>query len=572
MLTRTNNGSLAAASTIRLQCVFALRLLAGLLLLIACATQVAVADDVTTSAAADRLQRLAEITKNLASLRSQRNQLQSTITSSDPEKFVDERAELKTLADDIRNLQTTFEVVALDGIDTSVMQPVVNGPFNWQQELADIASPVFDSLRSLTKRPRQMSNLRESIELADRRILVAERALDTLQTLPGEQATANTLDNLQQLQEDWLENLSRLQSARLSLQTQLDNLQADDHSSTITYWRNLKSFLSGRGLTILLAVVNGLIAWAILKLLWWIYTTRLTSKQQRRRTTWFRLASYGYQLFIVVIVVLTAIVTIYVREDLLLLAFAALLLLGSALSFRSMLPNYIDEVRLLLGVGPLREEELVQYNGLPWQVMSLNIDTILRNPALDGVLRIPVEKACQLQSRPVREPRWFPSQTGDYIFLADGTFARVVSQTQESVELAIRGGMKHIVPTDQYYQMPITNLSAGEHFGIALTFGLDYSLQAESLNDVPTLLQQCLRDHLASKGLDDDLSDLMVELSTANSSSLDYLIYATIKSKRAADYYRYERALTQGCVAACNRHGWSIPYPQLNIHGLSKAV
>ena len=63
---------------------------------------------------------------------------------------------------------------------------------------------------------------------------------------------------------------------------------------------------------------------------------------------------------------------------LLLLAFAAMLLLGGALSFRSMLPNYIDEVRLLLGVGPLREEELVQYNGLPWQVMSLNIDTILR--------------------------------------------------------------------------------------------------------------------------------------------------------------------------------------------------
>jgi len=315
-----------------------------------------------------------------------------------------------------------------------------------------------------------------------------------------------------------------------------------------------------------------LIAWAILRLLWWVYTTRLTSKHQRRRTTWFRLASYGYQLFVAVVIVLTVIATIYVREDILLLAFVALLLLGGALSFRSMLPNYIDEVRLLLGVGPLREDELVQYNGLPWQVMSLNIDTILRNPALDGVLRIPVEKACQLQSRPVRDPRWFPSHTGDYIFLADGTFARVVSQTQESVELSIRGGMKHIIPTDQYYQMPITNLSAGEHFGIALTFGLDYNLQASSLQQVPTLLEQSLREHLASKALADDLSDLMVELSTANSSSLDYLIYATIKSTRAADYYRYERALTQGCIAACNRHGWSIPYPQLSIHGISKAV
>jgi small-conductance mechanosensitive channel len=533
------------------------------------AATLAGAQDETGDAERDRLQRLAEITGNLQSLKTQRAQLQQRITDTNPDNFVDEREELKTLAEDIRNLQATFEVVALHGIDTSVLQPVVKGPFNWQQELADIASPVFDSLRALTRRPRQMSNLREAIELAEQRIDVAERALATLQALPNQLTGEQTRDNLQQLHEDWQENLGRLQSTRLSLQTQLDNLLADDRTSTIAYWHNLKSFLGGRGLTIVLALINGLIAWAILKLLWWLYTTRMTNKHQRRRTTWFRLASYGYQLFIAIIVVLTAIVTIYVREDLLLLAFAALLLLGGALSFRSMLPNYVDEVRLLLGVGPLREDELVQYNGLPWQVMSLNIDTILRNPALDGVLRIPVELACQLQSRPVKDPRWFPSQTGDCIFLADGTFARVVSQTQESIELAIRGGMKHIIPTAQYYQMPITNLSAGEHFGIALIFGLDYSLQAKSLQQIPALLDQALREHLADKGLADDLTDLMVELSTANSSSLDYLIYATIDSARAADYYRYERALTQGCVAACNRYGWSIPYPQLSIHGLS---
>lgn len=519
--------------------------------------------------AGDRLQRLGEIAADLATLREQRERLQRAITDDNPEKFAEQRADLDALSDDIAGLQATFEVIALGGIDTSVMQPVVDGPFNWQQELADIASPVFDSLRALTRRPRQLSALRESIALSNQRIAVAERALLELATMPILAGDDVTRANLLQIREDWQENLSRLQSTRLSQQTQLDNLLADNRGSAISYWHNLKTFLSGRGLTLLLAAINGLLAWALLRLLWWVYTTRLTSKQQRRRTTWFRLASYGYQLFVALMIVLTVVVTIYVREDLLLLAFAALLLLGGALSFRSMLPNYVDEVRLLLGIGPLREDELVQYNGLPWQVMSLNIDTILRNPALDGVLRIPVEQACQLQSRPVREPRWFPSRTGDYIFLSDGTFAQVINQTQESVELAIRGGMKHVIPTDQYYAMHITNLSSGDQFGIALTFGLDYSLQSRSLDEIPNALKTVLHEQLQARELADDLLDLTVELSTASASSLDFLIYATIASARAGDYYRYQRSLTQGCVAACNRYGWSIPYPQLNIHGVS---
>lgn len=73
-------------------------------------------------------------------------------------------------------------------------------------------------------------------------------------------------------------------------------------------------------------------------------------------------------------------IVFYLRSDLLLLVLAILALVVLGLGLRQTLPRYLTEIRLLLDVGPVRTGERVIYNGVPLQVKSINVYSVLRNP------------------------------------------------------------------------------------------------------------------------------------------------------------------------------------------------
>ena len=56
-----------------------------------------------------------------------------------------------------------------------------------------------------------------------------------------------------------------------------------------------------------------------------------------------------------------------------------------------------------------------------------------------------------------------------------------------------------------------------------------------------------------------------VELSAANESSLDYLIYVTVASSAAKSYFNVERMIQQTCITVCSAQSWNIPFPHLTI-------
>ena len=77
-------------------------------------------------------------------------------------------------------------------------------------------------------------------------------------------------------------------------------------------------------------------------------------------------------------------VVFYQRGDVLLLGLMILLFVGLALGARQVLPQYVNEAKLLLNIGPMREGERLVWHGLPWRVESINMYTVLRNPELHG--------------------------------------------------------------------------------------------------------------------------------------------------------------------------------------------
>ena len=179
-------------------------------------------------------------------------------------------------------------------------------------------------------------------------------------------------------------------------------------------------------------------------------------------------------------------------------------------------------------------------------------------------MRLPLRAMNELVSRPAGEEPWFPCQPGDYLLLADGSFGRVLRQTIEVVELAVRESVVQIRTTD-FLSQHIQNLSR-DGFGIASTFGIDYQHQGICLDTVPGRFRKSIKARFEKADLKDDIEQLLVSFKEAGASSLDYQIYIVLKGRAANAFFKAQRLVQQACVETCNREGWVIPFTQITVH------
>jgi hypothetical protein len=278
--------------------------------------------------------------------------------------------------------------------------------------------------------------------------------------------------------------------------------------------------------------------------------SRRQSVPDRQQAARIRLLAYGYHLLTIVLVAFAVLSVFYLRGDVLLLSLAIIALVMLALGVWRFLPGYVREARLLLNAGAAREGERVIYNGLPYRIASLNLYSELRNPELEGTVRLPLATLSQLISRPAGEEDWFPCSVGDYLLLPDGSFAQVLQQSVERVQLKVVGSILQY-SSAEFLQLNARNLTR-EGFGIIANFGIDYRHQSIALDQVPERLKSGL--------------SLVVDFSAAATNSLDYLIYATMDGRCAASYFAIQRMIQQTCVDVCNRENWTIPFAQVTIH------
>ncbi len=510
--------------------------------------------------------RLDELARLLQKKTEQRAELEKTLAGKSDPVPADKQKTLNNLNRDIANLSDTFEMIALSNMDTSVLRGTDVVTTDWRQDLLDILNPLIESLKSITKRPRQVAEARDAVFRSEARLLITRQAVSELEAIPAGSLDKDATLRVSNLLSKWRDEQAQYEQQRLVAQAQLERLSEDQETFFQGIWPATRLFLLGRGLTLVIALTTGFLTWALMRFLWWTYTTRFTTKDQRRNSTWFRLLEYSFYLVTTLIILFVTLVVLYVREDLLLLALAFLIIVATVLGLRQYLPRYVREARLLLNLGAVREDERIVYNGLPWQVMSLNLHTVLRNPALDGVIRLPLEVIGTLVSRPVKNNLWFPSNRGDYVILPDGTFGQIRVQTPDLIEISVKGGMTMTYSTQDFYGINLINLSRDKTFGVSVTFGFDYALQSISLTEVPETLRRDIQNALEEAGYKKQLEKLIVELASANTSSLDFLVFATMSSEVASDYFKLNRLIQQTCVAAANENDWNIPFPQLTVH------
>jgi hypothetical protein len=427
-----------------------------------------------------------------------------------------------------------------------------------------IARPLLNSLKEATEKPRRIEELRREIELYQRQSAITRKAIESLSQFDGEQLPPAVADGLAEIAAAWRERDRDITRSLELAEANLQSLQAEEVDMLATLSGIAREFILGRGLTLLIALLTGVGIWFVLRALRKLVRASRSARKDSEQAAKLRLLFYGFHLLTILLVSLGVLSVFYIRGDLLLLSLAIIVLVMLALGTWRFLPRYVQEGRLLLNVGAAREGERVIYRGLPFRITALNLYSELRNPELEGVVRLPLAAMAQLISRPRGNDAWFPSRVGDYLLLADGSFALVLQQSIEWVRLRVMGSIVQVA-SDEFLRQNARNLSI-EGFGVAVTFGIDYQHQPIALQEVPQRLHAGITEAFAAAEYGDDLKDLLVEFKAANTSSLDYLIFATLDGNRAGSYFAIGRLIQQSCVDICNRQGWVIPFSQVTIH------
>jgi hypothetical protein len=345
----------------------------------------------------------------------------------------------------------------------------------------------------------------------------------------------------------------------------LEEKLADDRSVVSTVQNVFRNFFKSRGLNLLLSLLAFSAVFFSMRLLQRVLYKSVYVDQLGKKPFYLRLIGILYYFLTFLAATAALLLVLYVSGDWVLLGLALIFLFGVAWTGKHTLPQFWEQIKLLLNLSTVREGERVMYRGLPWKVLSLSIYTKLHNPDLKGgLIRLPLGELLGLHSRPFyKDEPWFPCRESDFVLLADENYGKVLMQTPETVQLQTIIGHKTYL-TQDFLQLSPLNLS--RNFTIQLTFGLDYQHQALVTRQVPEVLHSALSETLQHEGYRETLLDMTVDFKEAGASSLDLAILAEFSGEVACDYYRLSRRIQRIAVETCNTHNWVIPFTQLTIH------
>ncbi len=524
----------------------------------------------------EKLQKqLIQITQRKIYLGKELQKLKRSPTTS----MIEERT--REIEKELTSLNSKFESLATK-IQESDIQSHDQPELTWMQELQEITKPLLMALREITERPRKIESLKTWIQSLKDQIATYEVARNNVEELmeleiqlnqePGgsELASVNPAD----IKKSFQEKLSALKEKynpeylQLDLEEskkQLNALQDADISVIKMTSEFIRDFFQVRGRNLLIAIATFLLFWGVLSSIFWLVSHK-TTLFSRLDIHYRKVIKAAYRFLILGVGTMASIVSLYLLDDWLILSILILVFVGMALAFREFIPSLVQELRLILNLGTVREGERMIWEGIPWLVQEIGVYAVLRNARLQGgLLKLRVGELIGHHSRPlVHEEEWFPTKVDDWVFLSDETYGRVMKQTFEQVVLECLASRRYF-PTAEFLQMSPRNLSTG--FRILIRFGLDYGVQSKICDDLPQLFEERLSQEFADRvaGEEPDIQSIHVQFESAEASSLNLLVSVKVDGRCADEYFSLKRKINRLLVQVCNENSLTIPFNQLTV-------
>ncbi len=475
--------------------------------------------------------------------------------------------QIKLIKTDLEDLEYDFIEVAT-GLNLANSETLGDpNNFSWSNELYVLLSPVINELKEISSRPREIETIKEALAKHEQDFANSAEVITGFKNIQKQTNDPLLEKYLTKFQEKWLEERNKTETEVTILKQRLATRLAEKKSLGAALTEIFDLFFKNRGKNLILTILTCLLFLLILKL-----TNRLIYKfilhsHNRKKESYLKLLKICYTLLVILGTSFVFVGTLFYLEDWLLLVATGLILLTIAWSTKQIIPRFWMQAVLMMNTGPVREEERVIYQGIPYRVRKINFNSFLINPELDGgILRLPINDLAALRSRHAnKEEPWFPTQKGNWIlFLESKMHAQVIFQSPENVILQQLGGSKTQLKTIDFLNSKFINLSNG--FRINLAFGLDYLHQKDMTGTIPRIFKEALDKKLTDSKLEFSINRISVELAKANSSSLDLAVMIDCDGKGAKDYQKLERTLSRLCVSICNEQGYSIPFDQVRLH------
>ncbi|MCM8854522.1 MAG: hypothetical protein LC541_02655 [Candidatus Thiodiazotropha sp.] len=492
--------------------------------------------------------------------------LSKQIASADSEtQKASLKQQLAKLDADLTLTKHNFENISA-GVDLTSLRSKDETQIDLKKELFSLLKPALDEMKDMTSKVRQKSELKEKIAYYGERLGVLEGALSNIDQLRQKSDSEKLQSSLDSLANGWRKDKAFMSSEHQAARLQLDELLAAEVSITDASQSYLKNFFQRRGLYLIEALLVVAIIIVLSRLSHKVMRRLMPGFKKKHRSFRIRLLELIHRIVTTLLVILGPMVVFYVVEDWVLFSLSILLLLGMAWALRQALPRYWHQIQLFLNIGSVREGERILMDGLPWRVEQINVFSILDNPDAGIKQRVPIDDLVDLKSRPCdQDEPWFPCKKSDWVILNDGVRGKVTGISPELVQLVERGGAQLTYQTGDFLAASPRNLST--NFRIKEVIGVSYSLQKESTESIPDVLHSYIQQRAEQEGYAEQLLSLRVELSLANSSSLDIVVIADFKGELGDLYNRLRRAIQRWSVDACTENGWEIPFPQMTVSG-----
>lgn len=441
------------------------------------------------------------------------------------------------------------------GIDTSTLEQKDTKKISVEEELTKVFSPLIVGLTEITEPSRRVEFLRSKVTSYEQHLPKIRDGLKQVDTLLEDTRDAEVKRRLLEEKEHWQQQEKEFSAKLEVVKQQLIELENRKVSPIAAFEQFMQAIFSKRGLNILLSITFFFATFFILMFIRrFILLINPFSYIPKLRFI-ANIIDVILYLLTFVIAALVLMVSLFAAGEVLALALVVIILFGMAWAMRNTLPNFIEQIKLLLGFGPVREGEKVIYDGIAWEVDSIGIYSYFKNPLLiGGEIRLPLRDLIDLRSRPFDEQgeELFPCKMGDYLLLDQANYRRVLRQGTQFITFDVLG-MEETMPTDEFLEKNITNLSKTP-FWVMSTLHIAYRHRFEVIDEIIPKLAKYLEEEFKKTPFGEHLILVWVGYAGLSDTSINLLTWLQMKSEAAEKYNPISVNLNKICLNAANKY------------------
>lgn len=442
----------------------------------------------------------------------------------------------------------------------------------FSEDIKEILEPALNTFKKVSERPRQIQALQEEKELLDKRYSDAKNAIKKLEDFQVKNKHKSLKYKLKESLKVTKKILNETKVKLEDIQFKIIKMEKNEKSIVSTFSILILEFIKTKGKNLFLAFIVFLTFFWLSKLgqnrFINLVLYRVSRSENKEIYAWVvRPTRVIYTTVTTLVAFFMSILTLYVLNDWLLVTLIIILFCAIIWSSKQYIPLFLEQTKIVLNLGSVREGERVMFDGLPWRIDQLGYYCKLSNPYLSsGRLRVNTKELISAHSRRAEESEpWFPTQVNDWVEVEE-VYGKVIFQSPDQVILELPGGENRYYTAKDFYSKQIYNFSRG--FAVEFFFGVDYNLQEELFDKVLPKFQSGIENMLYQKHpeLQGKVHKIEVGFHLANASSLDLRFFMVCSGEVSHLKLILERSIQAEFVKICNENSYVIPFQQLTVH------